>query len=110
MIIQGIGTVIIVVILVQLITKVVRDKASFIKILFWLFFWGGTLILIWLPKKTLDSFGDIFGVGRGIDALVYLSVIVLFYRNLRLNSKIEELNKKITKIVREVSKISTRGN
>lgn len=110
MIIQIIGTIIIIVILTQLVIRIVKDKASFIKILFWLFFWGGTLILIWLPKETLDSFGNIFGVGRGIDVLVYLSVIVLFYRNLSLNSKIEELNKKTTKIVREISKISTREN
>ena len=106
MVIQIIATGIIVIILGQLIVKIIRDKTSLVRILLWLVFWGIALIVIWLPSRILDNLGEIFGVGRGIDVLVYLSVIFLFYNNLRINSKIEKLETNITKITREIAKSS----
>ena len=107
MIIQIVGTLIILAILFQLIRKIITDKASFLKMIFWLFFWGLGLLIIWLPKDTLDKLGDIFGVGRGVDVLIYLSIIFLFYNNLRLNRKIDRLQKDITKIVRKIAKTNS---
>lgn len=104
MIIQIIGTGIILVILGQLVVKVIKDKASLIKIAFWLIFWLIALFVIWLPTDIIDKFGDLVGVGRGIDVLVYLSIIFLFYNNLRLRSKIDKIQKDVTKIVRNISK------
>ena len=107
MIIQIIATGIILVVLGQLVMKVIKDKASFVKILLWLIFWGLALVIIWLPINIIDELGTLFGVGRGIDVLVYLSIIFLFYNNLRLNGRIDDMDKKVTKIVREVAKKST---
>ena len=107
MVIQIIATIIILSIFSQLIRKILKDKASLTKIIFWVLFWGISLVIIWLPKETIDNIGSIFGVGRGIDVLVYLSIILLFYNNLRLNERIDDMNKKVTKIVREVAKKST---
>jgi len=107
MVIQIIATIIILSIFSQLIRKILKDKASLTKIIFWLLFWGISLVIIWLPKETIDNIGSIFGVGRGIDVLVYLSIILLFYNDLRLNERIDDMDKKATKIVREVAKKST---
>jgi len=107
MVIQIIATIIILSIFSQLIRKILKDKASLTKIIFWVLFWGISLVIIWLPKETIDNIGSVFGVGRGIDVLVYLSIILLFYNNLRLNERIDDMNKKVTKIVREVAKKST---
>ncbi len=107
MVIQIIATIIILGIFSQLIKKIIKDKASLTKIIFWVLFWGISLIIIWLPKETIDNIGSIFGVGRGIDVLVYLSIIFLFYNNLRLNGRIDDMDKKVTKIVREIAKKST---
>jgi len=104
MIIQIIATVIILVILIQLILKVIKDKASAVKIFLWILFWGLALVIIWLPKEVLDNFGNLFGVGRGIDVLVYLSIIILFFTNLRMNGRIDKLEKQITLLVREIAK------
>ena len=107
MVIQIIATIIILSIFSQLIRKILKDKASLTKIIFWVLFCGISLIIIWLPKETIDNIGNIFGVGRGIDVLVYLSIIFLFYNNLRLNERIDDMDKKVTKIVREVAKKNT---
>lgn len=108
MIIQIVATGIIVIIFGQLVIKVIKDRTSFFKILFWFLFWSGALILIWLPPDVLDKFGNILGVGRGVDVLVYLSIILLFYTILKLNSKIDRLEKKLTILVRKIAKINVK--
>ena len=104
MVIQIIATIIILIIFYQLVKKIIKDKASLTRIIFWVLFWGISLIIIWLPKETIDNIGSIFGVGRGIDVLVYLSIILLFYSNFKQTEKINKLEKEITKIVREIAK------
>lgn len=109
MIIQYIVTGIIAVILVQLIVRVIKDRTQFFKLLFWGLFWGVSLIFIWLPTNTIDKLGQLFGVGRGIDVLVYLSVVFLFYYIFRQNEKVGKLEKQITKLVRELAKQNARS-
>lgn len=108
MVIQIIATIIILIIFYQLVKKFIKDKASLTRIIFWVLFWGISLIIIWLPKETIDNIGSIFGVGRGIDVLVYLSIILLFYSNFKQTEKIEKLEKEITKLVREIAKLEKR--
>jgi hypothetical protein len=103
MIIQIIATVVILIILGQLCIKVIRDKASIAKLVFWVIFWSLSLVIIWLPRDIIDSVGEVVGVGRGIDVLVYFSIILLFYNNLILNDKIDNLERKITLIVRKIA-------
>ncbi len=109
MVIQYIVTGIIAVILVQLIVRVIKDRTQFFKLLFWGLFWGVSLIFIWLPTNTIDKLGQLFGVGRGIDVLVYLSVVFLFYYIFRQNEKVGKLEKQITKLVRELAKQNAKS-
>lgn len=47
---------------------------------FVVFFIGGGMIVIFaLNQPLLDQFGNFFGVARGADLLVYISLILLFY-------------------------------
>ena len=47
---------------------------------FFVFFVGGGMIVVFaLNQRLLDQFGKIFGVARGADLLVYVSLILLFY-------------------------------
>lgn len=104
MIIQYIATGIIVIVLVQFLIKVIKDRTQLFKLLFWGVFWGIALVFIWLPTNTIDKVGQLFGVGRGIDVLVYLSIIFLFYYIFRQSEKINKLEKEITKLVRVITK------
>lgn len=108
MIIQLVATGIIFVAFGQLAIRVFKDKTTIVKLLFWLLFWGSALVLIWLPTDVIDRFGDIFGVGRGIDVLVYLSIIMIFYSILKINSRIDKLEKNITILVREIAKLNEK--
>ncbi len=109
MTIQYIATGIIVIILIQLLIQVLKDRTQLFKLLFWGIFWGIALIFIWLPTNTIDKVGQLFGVGRGIDVLVYLSIIFLFYYIFKQNEKINKLEKEITKLVRRLAKDETKS-
>lgn len=103
MIIQYIATGIIGLIIIQQIIKFVKDRPSFFKTAILSIFWGGVLVIIWFPK-IMGWLGEITGVGRGVDVLVYLSIIFLFYNILRQNNKMDVLEKQLTKLVRDVAK------
>lgn len=55
-----------------------RKKAN---ILHFLVFLGGgaALVLFAIDNRLLNAFGEYFGVARGADLIVYISIIVLFY-------------------------------
>lgn len=109
MVIQYIVTGIIAIILTQLVIRVIKDRTQFFKLLFWGVFWSVALVFIWLPTNTIDKLGQLFGVGRGIDVLVYLSIIFLFYYIFRQNDKVNKLEKQITKLVRELAKQNAKS-
>jgi len=71
-------------------------------LLFWILFWlaAGTVAL--LPQTT-DTVARLVGVGRGADAVIYLSLIALFYLVFRTYVKIEKTEHEITKLVRKLS-------
>jgi hypothetical protein len=68
-------------------------------LLFWLLIWGGVLVVVYWPD-LIDRLASIFGVGRGIDVLVYFSLVLLFYLIYRIYIHLENLERQITKLVR----------
>jgi hypothetical protein len=69
---------------------------------FWLVFWLGGGIIISLPWTT-SLLAARLGVTRGVDLVIYVSTIVLFYLIFRLTLKIEKQERQITKLVREIA-------
>jgi small membrane protein len=69
---------------------------------FWLVFWLGVGLVVALPWTT-SLLATRLGVTRGVDLVVYVAVIALFYFVFRLTVKIERLEGNITKLVREVA-------
>lgn len=69
-------------------------------------FWSGVffaaLIGIADPKIT-SSLAKLFGIGRGADIVIYLSIALLFYLVFRLSITIEDVRHEITELVRELS-------
>ena len=78
------------------------NKLTINELVFWILVWIGVIIVSFLPSITglLSSF---LGIGRGIDVMVYVSIIVLFYLIFRLYVKAESLEKELTFVVRKLS-------
>ncbi len=69
----------------------------------WLVFWFlGALAIVFI--KQIDIFVERLGFdGAGINYLVYLAIIVLFYLIFKLRLKIAKLEKQLTEVVRKIS-------
>lgn len=86
--------------------KVLTPRTS----IFWFLIWLVASTGIILPKTT-SNLAQIFGVGRGVDVIVYLSLVLLFYLIFRIYVMIEDVRHEITFLIRQIalSKIPKRN-
>ncbi len=69
-------------------------------------FWTGIWILASLSviKPDFTTFiAQKAGIGRGADAVIYASLVVIFYLIFRLMVSIENLRHEITRLIREIA-------
>jgi len=77
-----------------------RDSSISLKeLIVWSILWAGIIIVTLLPW-TADFIAKTIGVGRGVDALIYFSIVIIFYGLFRVSVKLEFIENEITKIVR----------
>lgn len=68
----------------------------------WVISWIAGLILIWFPH-LIDVIGLSFGVGRSIDAFVYVAIVYLIYASFIQKLKMNEISKDITILNRKIA-------
>lgn len=69
---------------------------------FWSVFWIAVGLVVALPQTT-EMAARFVGVGRGVDLVIYLSVLALFYLMFRLFVKIEGVEREMTRLVRKIA-------
>src|SRR3989344_8604379 len=69
---------------------------------FWLAVWAGIGIIAFVPSLSY-AVSQPLGIERGVDLLVYLSIIVLFYLIFRIFVRLEQSQREITRLVRELA-------
>ncbi len=82
-----------------------RSKEKTIPIktaLFWVIVWVLAIIGVIHPAVT-SSIATFFGVGRGVDVIIYIAISLLFYLVFRIYVMIEDLRREITTIVRDTA-------
>ena len=79
-----------------------EHKASWKELVFWNVIWIAAVIIAIYPNITF-YFATLLGIQRGIDLIIYISIIALFYLIFHLYVKIESVEQDLTKVVREVS-------
>lgn len=70
--------------------------------IFWSILWLVIIFFGFLPDIT-KIFAGLLGIGRGTDAAIYVSIILLFYLLFRIYVKTENIEQEVTKIVREIT-------
>lgn len=70
--------------------------------LFWTAIWLLALLAVLNPEMTTTIANEL-GIGRGVDAAIYISIVVLFYLNFRSNVQIENFRNEVTKLTREIA-------
>lgn len=69
--------------------------------LLWIVVWLAVIAVTLLPQAA-SWFAGLIGVGRGVDAVMYLAIILLFYVIFRIFLRIEKVERDITALVRKV--------
>ena len=67
--------------------------------IFWSIIWILVLVALYLPEHLISSLGTVFGIQRGIDFLVYISIIFLFYMVFRTYASLDKMQQQITSLV-----------
>lgn len=88
--------------MVGLVNRFRRGQIRVLSLLVWSTIWVGITVAVWWQGST-TYIAEIFGVGRGMDLVVFLSIIAIFYSLYRVYAKVEKLERKITQIVRNDS-------
>ena len=70
--------------------------------IFWVGLWIAVIAAVWM-KSQLQVLQPYFNIGRPVDVLVYLSIIVLFYFSFRVYVRLTEIEGSITKLVQEIA-------
>jgi len=79
-----------------------RRQMRALDMLFWSALWTAALVAIVFPDTT-GFVARLIGIGRGVDAAIYLSVVLVFYLNFRLYMRISQIDTQITTIVRHLA-------
>lgn len=85
-------------VILRLREKVISTQAA----VFWSVIWLAALAGILMPETT-TSLASVFGVGRGVDVIVYISLALLFYISFRMFVLIEDLRHEITNLIRQIA-------
>ena len=67
---------------------------------FWLVFWILAIFVVLWPDSTF-ILANYFGISRGADLVVYVSLALIFFILFRLHIKLESVGRDITKVVRD---------
>ncbi len=68
--------------------------------------WGGiwlVVMIVALLPSTAGWFSQLLGIGRPVDAVMYVSIVVLFYLLFRMYARVEKTQEDISKIVQELA-------
>jgi len=77
-------------------------KLSSFAFIFWFAVWIVGMVLVLIPQLATEV-ARIVGIGRGVDVVVYASIAVLFYMVFRIYIKIEDTQKQITEMARQIA-------
>ncbi|MDD5341365.1 MAG: DUF2304 family protein [Patescibacteria group bacterium] len=80
-----------------------KDKAiSLQEFILWTIFWLLVGFVVIFPETT-SYVANLLGVGRGVDLVIYVSILILFYLVFRVLTRQDKIEKDVTRIVREIA-------
>ena len=102
MLIQLILIAAIAVIIARLGYKFAKKELTRSQFFIWLCLWLLGALIIGVPALT-SRLAELVGIGRGVDLVVYVSIIVIFYLLSKIIARQEKIERNITDIVRAMA-------
>lgn len=100
MIIQIILVVFFLFALLKVLSRFRIGELKWTETLIWSLFWIVSILVVFNPNSTF-ILAKILGVGRGVDAVIYLSLVVLFFLVFRIFVHLEKIERNLTKLTRQ---------
>lgn len=100
--VQIVALIIIIFALSRVYLRFKNNKSSIKEVIFWTTIWILIAIVVFLPQ-TMTYLARMLGVGRGVDVVIYLGLLVLVYWQFRNNARAEKIEQDISKIVRDIA-------
>ena len=82
------------------IRRFTRREISLRRLVAWIILWVAAAVVVVVPQ-TSERVAAVLGVGRGADVVIYLSIALLFYLQFRIFTRLDRIDRDMTKIVRE---------
>lgn len=82
--------------------RYLKEKQSLITVILWTILWLFVIVFSIFPTAS-ERFASFFGITRGLDFIIIVVFLVLFYIIFRLYNRIDILQDEINKIVKEVA-------
>ena len=79
-----------------------KGNLTVLSFLFWAVVFFAAFIGILNPILT-SRIAHLFGIGRGADVIIYLSIALLFYLVFRISITLEDIRHEITELVRKIA-------
>jgi hypothetical protein len=76
-----------------------QSVISRLEALVWSVLWIGAAVIVLLPQTT-TTVAHIFGVGRGVDFILYTSVVILFVLVFKIFVTLERIERTFTELIR----------
>ncbi len=89
-------------IVLQTIQKRSRNEIPALFARLWIIFWIIVSILVF-NTRLLSTVANLFGIGRGVDFAIYLSLLILLMTVFRLYERSRKLEQITTRLVRQLS-------
>lgn len=88
--------------IIWFITRYFKGKNSFTTVLLWSIFWIVVSLFAIFPNASI-TFARLFGITRGLDFIILLVFIILFYTVLKLYFIVDKMQNEINTLVKEVA-------
>lgn len=87
---------------VWFIARYFKGKNSLSTVILWTIFWIFVSIFSIFPNAS-NKFAQVFGITRGLDFVIILVFVILFYTVLKLYFIVDKMQNDLNKIVKEVA-------
>lgn len=88
--------------IIGFIARYLKGKNSFLTVFLWSVFWIFVSIFAIFPEISM-TFARIFGITRGLDFIIILVFVILFYTILRLYFIVDDMQNNLNKVVKELA-------
>lgn len=88
--------------IIWFITRYMKGKNSFVTVVLWSIFWIVVSLFAIFPDISI-TFARLFGITRGLDFIIILVFVILFYTILKLYFIVDKMQNNLNTLVKEVA-------